>query len=79
MGRFIRIASLVFALLSAFYWIAVWTFVELIYVVDERLVEAGSMIWLSQALPPIIYGVVCVCFCHWFAKQIVRRMKSDSQ
>ena len=75
-AHFVRIASLAFAVFSVLYWTAVWVFVELVELLNERLTQASFWDRIGQALPALFYGVIVVLFCQWFAKGIVRRMQS---
>jgi hypothetical protein len=73
MARFVRFASLGFALFSVLFWLVVWTFVELIELLNERLTEATLVDRIAQAAPAMIYGLITVLFCQWFARGVLKR------
>lgn len=73
-GKFVRVASLGFSLVSAFYWMTVASFVQILSFVETQTEVATGARWAAQSVPIIVYGVACAFFCHWFAKGIVRRI-----
>ncbi len=73
-GRFIRIASIGFAISSALFWLAVVGVIQIMNAVEEQADVSSTMKWAAQAIPTILYGLACVWFCHWFAKGVVRRI-----
>ncbi|MEL6878623.1 MAG: hypothetical protein AAGL68_11070 [Pseudomonadota bacterium] len=73
MARFVRIASVGFAIFSVFFWSGVWMFVELVELLNERLTEATIWDRVAQAAPALIYGVITVLFCQWFARGVIKR------
>ncbi len=75
-GRFVRFASVGFALISAFYWISIASFVQIIFFVGEQTELSSGAKWAAQAVPTILYGLACVLFCQWFARGIVRRVNN---
>lgn len=73
-GKFVRVASVGFAVFSALYWPSVTSFVQIIFAIDEQTEVSSGAKWAAQAVPTIFYGLACVLFCQWFAKGIVRRI-----
>ncbi|HTN14490.1 MAG TPA: hypothetical protein VL094_06760 [Sphingomonadaceae bacterium] len=74
MNRLIRWASLGFATFSAFFWAAVG-------IVDQTVGQSlggAAQSWLTTTLPAIVFGVICVLFCHWFARRILRQFALDT-
>ncbi len=74
LGRFIRFASLGFTLFSAIYWMGIVIFGQIILAIDGQTEIAAGTQWAIQAVPVIVYGLICVLSCHWSAKSIVRRI-----
>ena len=72
----VRRPAILFALLSATYWLMVqsfWHFAMESPTVYHRP-PAASVIWLFNGLPAIIYAVICLVFCHWLARRVVRQI-----
>ncbi len=73
-GRFVRFASVGFALLFALYWIGIASFVQITFFVGEQTELSSGAKWAVQAVPTILYALTCVLFCQWFGRGIVRRV-----
>ena len=79
MSRFVRGAALAFTIASTLYWLAATDFIEVIRLAPQQFgLAKGSYFatWVISATAPILYSVFCVLFCHWFARQIIRRSRS---
>lgn len=62
----IRKTAIGFALISTLYWMVVqglWSFV-----IDAQPVVPSWQKWLSGSLPPMIYAIFCLSFCHRLAR-----------
>jgi hypothetical protein len=77
----IRRWSVGFALFSAIYWFAA-TGISL--AVDDVSAMASHkppslwMVWLLQCVPAILYAVICVLFCHVFARRLIRQVQQSA-
>lgn len=76
MRRFIRFSSIGFALFSVMFWIVATGTIQ----VAKMLQPAGgpTMSHIAQAAPAVLYGVIFVWFCHWFARGVVKRMPTGT-
>ena len=80
MKRFVRLSALSFAIGSALFWQAV---ILIQVAIPELQLEAYGtepgvlQDWLTTGLPTIIYGLACVLFCHWFARKIANKIRTQ--
>ena len=71
----IRLPALVFAVGSTFYWAAVqgaWMILTDAYGLHFASELPTAVNWLVTAAPTVAYALVCVLFCHWFARRLLR-------
>ena len=72
MKQFVRFSALGLAVTSALYWQLVLMLRDVVPVVQLAAYNAKPGLlqsWLMTGLPSIIYGLLCVLFCHWFARK----------
>ena len=80
MKRFIRFSALGLAVASALYWQLVLMLHDVVPAVQQAAYNSEPGLlqsWLMTGLPSIIYGLLCVLFCHWFARKIANRLKLE--
>ena len=80
MKRFVRLSGLGLAVASALYWQLVIMIRDVVPAVQQAAYnsEPGLLqAWFMTGLPLIIYGLLCVLFCHWFARKIAYRLKLE--
>jgi len=71
----IRKVAIGFALLSTLYWMVVqgvWS-----YAIDGPGAEPMWQQWLFGAVPPMIYAVLCLIFCHRLARAMGLAARRD--
>lgn len=71
----IRRVAIGFALLSTVYWMVVqglWS-----YVMDGPGAAPMWQQWLFGAVPPMIYAVLCLIFCHRMARAMGLAARRD--
>ena len=77
MVKLVRLASIAFAVFSTFFWAAVGALANIATDVQRDVYRTEPSLfqsWIFGSLPMIIYGLLCVLFCHWFARKIVGRV-----
>ncbi|MCB5426063.1 hypothetical protein H0274_12405 [Altererythrobacter sp. CC-YST694] len=74
MNRLIRWASLGFATFSTVFW----AIVDIIDQIVGQGLGGAAQSWLTTTLPAILFGMICVLFCHWFARRILRQFTLDT-
>ena len=80
MKRFVRYIGLGFAVFSVLYWQLVIVLRDIVPAVQQAAYNSKPGLlqnWLGIGLPSIIYGSIWVLFCHWFARKIATKLKSD--
>lgn len=80
MKRFVRLYALGFAVVSVIFWQGVITLGEIVPELQRVAYNSEPGMfqnWLLIGLPSIIYGVLCVLFCHRFATNIALKLKSE--
>jgi hypothetical protein len=73
----VRRPAIIFAVLSAIFWVVVSDLAVSIGGVDRDVYHRPPShveTWLVSGLPAIVYAVACVFFCHWLARRVVRQM-----
>jgi hypothetical protein len=66
----IRRPAVLFALLSAFYWVGV---TELWRTVTFLHYNYWSVL-LASTFPPMLYALAALWFCGWLARQVIEQM-----
>ena len=80
MKRFVRFSGLGFAVASVLFWHSVIVLRDVVPAVQQTAYDSEPGLlqdWLMTGLPSIIYGLLCVLFCHWFARRIASKLKSE--
>ena len=77
MGRFVRLASLGFAVFSVIFWLTVDGIGQVRRQITEGNEPSNWDIWLTSSVPAIIYAVICVLVFHWFARKIIKRIGQE--
>ena len=68
----IRRRAILFALLSAIYWIGVTELWRTVTFVNY----AYGIVALASTLPAILYALAALWFCGWLARRIVKQMSA---
>ena len=77
----IRRWSVGFALFSAIYWFVAMEFSLAVRDVSAMEHHVPPSIWTGwwlQSVPAILYAVICVLFCHVFARRLIRRVQQSA-
>ncbi|MEO1921015.1 MAG: hypothetical protein COW16_07310 [Sphingomonadales bacterium CG12_big_fil_rev_8_21_14_0_65_65_10] len=74
MERFVRVASIGFAVFSVLFWFTVQELAQIQAQIAGSEESSKWDIWLTGSLPAIAYGVICVFVFHWFAKKIIKKI-----
>ncbi|MBO9698042.1 MAG: hypothetical protein J7499_17750 [Sphingopyxis sp.] len=64
----VRKVAIGFALISTIYWMtvqAMWTFL-----IDPQVPVSVWFRWLGGSLPPMLYALFCLFFCHRLARSM---------
>ncbi|MCP3729031.1 hypothetical protein M9978_01180 [Sphingomonas sp. MG17] len=75
----IRRPAILFAILSAIYWQLVAGFIGLINPLAGKDVAPFWMVALANIVPPTLYAVVTLIFCHWLARRVQRQAQQRSE
>jgi hypothetical protein len=79
MRRFVRFASTGFALFSAMFWLTAVSIFGIAQITGVGVGRADMNLaaW-AQAAPVLVYGAICVWFCHWFARGVAKRLPAGT-
>ncbi|MES2291631.1 MAG: hypothetical protein V4530_18035 [Pseudomonadota bacterium] len=68
-----------FAILSAIYWQIVAGFIGMINPLAGKDVAPFWMVALANVVPPTLYAVVTLIFCHWLARRVLGQQQQKSE
>ena len=72
----IRRAAILFAVFSAIYWVLVSDLVGVASPLGGFGKQPYWAVALASMLPAIVYAIITLYFCHWFARRIIRDLNS---
>ena len=76
MKGFVRTTSIGLAVFSAIFWSTVDALKQAIS--QLPIAPTGqTQIWLLSSAPLIVFGAICVVFCHWFAKKLLIKFENS--